>query len=145
MQTQRFFFLLGYGPYMYQLVGRQVHEVIFFLFAVSEYVPNGELFSKICTFSLDLIRLYLAEIALALGMCVVRILYPELVNAFLICYFHLDFLHNAGIIYRDAKSENILLTHDYHLKLTDFGLSKWLRLGFTTKTMCGTLQYMGTI
>uniref|UniRef100_A0A1A9ZEE9 Protein kinase domain-containing protein n=1 Tax=Glossina pallidipes TaxID=7398 RepID=A0A1A9ZEE9_GLOPL len=89
------------------------------LHILSEYVPNGELFSKICTFSLDLIRLYLAEIALAL-----------------------DFLHNAGIIYRDAKSENILLTHDYHLKLTDFGLSKWLRLGFTTKTMCGTLQYM---
>ncbi|KAL9885574.1 ribosomal protein S6 kinase like isoform 3-T4 [Glossina fuscipes fuscipes] len=89
------------------------------LHILSEYVPNGELFSKICTFSLDLIRLYLAEIALAL-----------------------DFLHNAGIIYRDAKSENILLTRDYHLKLTDFGLSKWLKLGFTTKTMCGTLQYM---
>ncbi|XP_065362873.1 serine/threonine-protein kinase S6KL [Calliphora vicina] len=89
------------------------------LHILSEYIPNGELFSTIRTFSLNLIRLYLAEIALAL-----------------------DFLHNAGIIYRDAKPENILLTHDYHLKLTDFGLSKWLKLGLTTKTMCGTFQYM---
>ncbi|XP_037818664.1 serine/threonine-protein kinase S6KL [Lucilia sericata] len=89
------------------------------LHILSEYIPNGELFSTIRTFSLNLIRLYLAEIALAL-----------------------DFLHNAGIIYRDAKPENILLTQDYHIKLTDFGLSKWLKLGLTTKTMCGTFQYM---
>lgn len=62
------------------------------------------------------------------------------------CFFLIpDFLHNAGIIYRDAKPENILLTETYHIKLTDFGLSKWLKLGTTTKTMCGTFQYMGTI
>ncbi|XP_020805149.1 serine/threonine-protein kinase S6KL isoform X1 [Drosophila serrata] len=89
------------------------------LHILSEYVPNGELFSKIGHFSIDLVRLYIGEIALAL-----------------------DFLHNAGIIYRDAKPENILLTHQFHVKLTDFGLSKWLKLGANTRTMCGTFKYM---
>ncbi|KAH8287097.1 hypothetical protein KR054_002504 [Drosophila jambulina] len=89
------------------------------LHILSEYVPNGELFSKIGHFSIDLVRLYVGEIALAL-----------------------DFLHNAGIIYRDAKPENILLTHQFHVKLTDFGLSKWLKLGANTHTMCGTFKYM---
>ncbi|XP_017113150.1 serine/threonine-protein kinase S6KL isoform X2 [Drosophila elegans] len=89
------------------------------LHILSEYVPNGELFSKITHFSIDLVRLYIGEIALAL-----------------------DFLHNAGIIYRDAKPENILLTQQFHIKLTDFGLSKWLKLGANTRTMCGTFKYM---
>ncbi|BFG00106.1 serine/threonine-protein kinase S6KL [Drosophila madeirensis] len=89
------------------------------LHILSEYIPNGELFSKIVDFSIDLVRLYIGEIALAI-----------------------DFLHNAGIIYRDAKPENILLTQQFHIKLTDFGLSKWLKLGANTRTICGTFKYM---
>ncbi|XP_033238632.1 serine/threonine-protein kinase S6KL isoform X1 [Drosophila pseudoobscura] len=89
------------------------------LHILSEYIPNGELFSKIVHFSIDLVRLYVGEIALAI-----------------------DFLHNAGIIYRDAKPENILLTQQFHIKLTDFGLSKWLKLGANTRTICGTFKYM---
>nr|XP_032517285.1 serine/threonine-protein kinase S6KL [Danaus plexippus plexippus] len=53
-----------------------------------------------------------------------------------------DFLHNAGIIYRDLKPENILLDKDYHIRLIDFGLSKWLSIGSRTTTICGTLKYM---
>ncbi|XP_055847106.1 serine/threonine-protein kinase S6KL [Episyrphus balteatus] len=89
------------------------------LYILCEYVSNGELFSKISNFTTELIRLYVAEIAIAI-----------------------DFLHNAGVIYRDAKPENILLTHNFHIKITDFGLSKWLKLGAKTRTMCGTHQYM---
>lgn len=57
----------------------------------------------------------------------------------------LDFLHNAGIIYRDLKPENILLDQENgHIHLIDFGLSKWLKYGDRTTTLCGTLRYMGT-
>lgn len=57
--------------------------------------------------------------------------------------FITDFLHNAGVIYRDIKPENILLEEDGHLQLIDFGLSKWLPQGCRTSTVCGTSQYMG--
>ncbi|KAL0272099.1 UNVERIFIED_CONTAM: hypothetical protein PYX00_005198 [Menopon gallinae] len=56
-----------------------------------------------------------------------------------------DFLHNAGIIYRDLKLENILLDSDNHIQIIDFGLSKWLKYGSRTNTLCGTLQYIGRI
>lgn len=58
-------------------------------------------------------------------------------------FIFVDFLHNAGIIFRDLKSENILLDHNFHIKLTDFGLSKWLKIGHKTFTICGTRSSMG--
>eukprot|EP00057_Strongylocentrotus_purpuratus_P015449 XP_011669923.1 PREDICTED: ribosomal protein S6 kinase beta-1 [Strongylocentrotus purpuratus] len=54
----------------------------------------------------------------------------------------LDYLQNAGVIYRDLKMENILLDQEGHIKLTDFGLSKWMKKGNRASTICGTLQYM---
>ena len=47
-------------------------------------------------------KLYVAEIAMAL-----------------------QHLHDMDVVYRDLKPENILLHRDGHLKLTDFGLSRF--------------------
>ena len=38
--------------------------------------------------------------------------------------------------------ENILIDDAGHIKLIDFGLSKWLSQGSRTGTLCGTLYYM---
>ncbi|XP_050436499.1 ribosomal protein S6 kinase-related protein isoform X2 [Adelges cooleyi] len=92
------------------------------LFIVSNYVGGGEL-----------LKLLLQHEILPEELC--RIYFAEIVTI-------LDFLHNAGVIYRDIKPENILLDDDGHLQLIDFGLSKWLPQGCRTNTICGTSQYM---
>ncbi|GJN23543.1 hypothetical protein PR202_gb11202 [Eleusine coracana subsp. coracana] len=36
----------------------------------------------------------------------------------------LEYLHSMQIVHRDLKPDNLLIAHDGHIKLTDFGLSK---------------------
>ncbi|RNA30920.1 serine threonine- kinase [Brachionus plicatilis] len=93
-----------------------------FLYIITDYVENGELLSlwlKVHHFPERVVALYAIEMSLAL-----------------------DYLHRKGIIYRDIKMENILLDERGHIQLIDFGLSKWLKLGERTSTICGTIQYM---
>ena len=78
-----------------------------------------------------------------------------------------EYMHSKDIIYRDLKPENLLLDHQGHLKITDFGFAKicktrsascclhrmWILLPkFTTNpdmmpldrtwTLCGTPDYL---
>ncbi|KAK2175690.1 hypothetical protein NP493_710g00023 [Ridgeia piscesae] len=92
------------------------------VFIVMDYVPRGELFTawkRLEHFSEALVRICIAELAIAI-----------------------DYLHNAGVIYRDLKMENILIDVNGHLQLIDFGLAKWLQHGGRTRTICGTLHYI---
>ena len=49
------------------------------------------------------------------------------------------YLHNLGIVHRDLKAENILLTENKDIKIIDFGLSKICKNGELLNTRCGTL------
>ncbi|XP_065314707.1 ribosomal protein S6 kinase-related protein-like [Gordionus sp. m RMFG-2023] len=89
---------------------------------VTEFHENGELHTLWATyrkFSEYLIKIYTFELSSAI-----------------------KYLHESGIIYRDIKLENLLLDLNGHIRLTDFGLSKWLAIGEKTRTICGTLVYM---
>ncbi|HSH82676.1 MAG TPA: serine/threonine-protein kinase [Herpetosiphonaceae bacterium] len=52
----------------------------------------------------------------------------------------LDYMHGAGLIYRDMKPSNIMLDRDGNLKLVDFGIAKLLQPG-QRNTMVGTPGY----
>ena len=69
-----------------------------------DFVNGGELFSRLQKdkkFPEPRVKFYAGEIALGL-----------------------EYLHNSGVIYRDLKPENLLLTEDGHICMTDFGISK---------------------
>lgn len=81
---------------------------------VMEYVEGGDCAAllKNGPLPVDLSKFYFSEILLAV-----------------------DYLHNYGIIHRDLKTENILITKDGHIKLTDFGLSKIGLMSHTTSIL----------
>ena len=55
----------------------------------------------------------------------------------------LEYLHEKmNVIYRDLKPENIMLTRSGHIKLIDFGLSKYLKTNQKAQTFAGTPEYL---
>eukprot|EP01083_Nonionella_stella_P051968 138048_1 len=51
-----------------------------------------------------------------------------------------DYMHQRDIIYRDLKPENLVLTSNGYLKVTDFGFAKVVPN--KTFTLCGTPDYL---
>ncbi|XP_073018201.1 probable serine/threonine protein kinase IREH1 [Primulina eburnea] len=74
------------------------------LYLVMEYLNGGDLYSLLRNLGCldeDVARIYIAEVVLAL-----------------------EYLHSLRVVHRDLKPDNLLIAHDGHIKLTDFGLSK---------------------
>jgi classical protein kinase C len=87
-----------------------------------EYISGGDLMLHIQRgqFGTKRAQFYAAEVCLAL-----------------------KYFHENGVIYRDLKLDNIMLTLDGHIKVADYGLCKeemWY--GSTTSTFCGTPEFM---
>ena len=54
----------------------------------------------------------------------------------------LKYLLDNNILHRDLKPQNILLTDDYILKITDFGLARYYQQDNMITTICGSPLYM---
>ncbi|GLC74987.1 hypothetical protein PLESTF_001580900 [Pleodorina starrii] len=109
----------GY-PFIVTLLGTfQDRDCLYF---VMEYMAGGELFTHVRdngVLNPQATRFYVAQMVLAL-----------------------EHLHGKGIVHRDIKLENVLMSAEGYIKVSDLGFSKVLHDNQRTHTMCGTPDYM---
>lgn len=91
------------------------------IFMIMEYVSGGELFDYIVK------RGKLQEHE-------ARRFFQQIISG-------VDYCHRHMIVHRDLKPENLLLDHNMHVKIADFGLSNMMTDGEFLRTSCGSPNY----
>ncbi|KAF4320925.1 hypothetical protein G195_003213 [Phytophthora kernoviae 00238/432] len=92
---------------------------------VTEFAPNGDLFE-------------LLDVKGALPEVLVKVYASQLLHALAVC-------HASGVVHRDVKPENLLLSTDFQLKLCDFGVAAMIPEGesdVVSQDESGTMMYM---
>lgn len=56
----------------------------------------------------------------------------------------LRYVHHEGLLHRDVKPSNIMITNDRRVVLTDFGIAKWIHGEGELRTLTGTGVGIGT-
>ncbi len=107
-------------PNIVQLYSAEKREGVFFM--VSEYIEGGALDS------------YLKSKK--------KLSWDEAVEIIFQVCDAVQFAHNIGIIHRDIRPANILLTRDKKVKMTDFGTSRFLNKNSVAITRVGCPPYM---
>jgi novel protein kinase C delta type len=121
-----------------------------FLFFLMEFLNGGDLMFHIVEskkFSEDRARFYSSEI-----LCGLQYLHSEdIIYRFLISFFIISILINQISISisisnsnsnRDLKLDNVILDHNGHCKISDFGMCKKVGPGGKAQTFCGTPDYI---
>ena len=93
-------------------------------FLVMEYVPG--------TILIDFVS-EMSESA-GLGEAVGRLFMTQLLDS-------IEYMHNQGIVHRDIKAENIIISNNFEAKLIDFGFASYENNDKLTN-YCGTPAYM---
>lgn len=91
------------------------------IFMIMEYVSGGELFDYIVKNG----KLQEHE---------ARRFFQQIISG-------VDYCHRHMIVHRDLKPENLLLDHNRHVKIADFGLSNMMLDGEFLRTSCGSPNY----
>jgi len=117
MKNERRVMFIMDSPFIVKLFATyQDSTCVYFLL---EKVLGGELFyllRKLKSFNESMSRFYIGCVVLAL-----------------------EHVHSHGIVYRDLKPENLLITRSGYLKVTDFGFAKKRN---QSTSLCGTPAYL---
>jgi serine/threonine protein kinase len=107
-------------PFVMQLYKTYADEQ--YIYMLQEFVPGGDMFLHLQVshrLSRDAAQFHTAQIVLVF-----------------------EYLHSIGVVYRDLKPENLLISQTGYLKVADFGFSRRMTPGEKLRTKCGTPEYL---